>query len=100
MQVLVLLFGMVVSSEVTSWLACKNSPFLFIIRIIKLHKIGSTGDVNGISIGTHTNIQDNSLIHVSKTNIGGISLPVAIGSRVTIGNVLIWSTFMLSLLCG
>jgi hypothetical protein len=51
------------------------------------------GDINGISVGTGTNIQDHSLIHVSKTNILGTSMPVAIGSRVTIGPACIFSTY-------
>lgn len=44
------------------------------------------GDVNSISIGSATNIQDNSLVHVAKTNISGNVLPTTIGSRVTIGH--------------
>ncbi|CAA0843400.1 Gamma carbonic anhydrase 2- mitochondrial [Striga hermonthica] len=44
------------------------------------------GDVNGISIGSGTNIQDNSLVHVAKSNISGKVLPTIIGDNVTIGH--------------
>lgn len=45
----------------------------------------STGDVNSISVGTGTNIQDNSLVHVAKSNLSGKVLPTIIGDNVTIG---------------
>ena len=44
-----------------------------------------TGDVNSISIGSGTNIQDNSLVHVAKTNLAGKVLPTIIGDNVTVG---------------
>ncbi|CAI0392327.1 unnamed protein product [Linum tenue] len=44
------------------------------------------GDVNSIHIGTGTNIQDNSLVHVAKTNLSGKVLPTIIGDNVTVGH--------------
>ncbi|KAK6288070.1 hypothetical protein POUND7_014249 [Theobroma cacao] len=44
------------------------------------------GDVNSISIGSGTNIQDNSLVHVAKSNLSGKVLPTIIGSNVTVGH--------------
>ncbi|XP_047314842.1 gamma carbonic anhydrase 2, mitochondrial-like [Impatiens glandulifera] len=44
------------------------------------------GDVNSISIGAGTNIQDNSLVHVAKTNLAGKVLPTIVGDNVTIGH--------------
>lgn len=44
------------------------------------------GDVNSISIGEKTNIQDNVMIHVAKHNAAGKPLPTVIGSSVTIGH--------------
>lgn len=43
------------------------------------------GDVNGITVGSGTNIQDNSLVHVPKSNISGKVLPTIIGDNVTVG---------------
>ena len=43
------------------------------------------GDVNSISVGSGTNIQDNSLVHVAKSNLSGKVLPTIIGDNVTIG---------------
>jgi len=45
-----------------------------------------TGDVNSISIGERTNVQDNVMIHVAKHNAQGKPLPTIIGSDVTIGH--------------
>ncbi|KAH9330276.1 hypothetical protein KI387_002384, partial [Taxus chinensis] len=42
------------------------------------------GDVNSITVGSGTNIQDNTLVHVAKSNLGGKVLPTIIGSKVTI----------------
>lgn len=46
------------------------------------------GDVNNIEIGSHTNIQDNSVLHVThehaQSPAGGY--PLIIGSQVTIGH--------------
>ncbi|KAF6166680.1 hypothetical protein GIB67_005542 [Kingdonia uniflora] len=44
------------------------------------------GDVNNISVGSGTNIQDNSLVHVAKSNLSGKVLPTIIGDNVTIGH--------------
>ena len=44
------------------------------------------GDVNGIVVGSHTNIQDNAVVHVAKTNVGGRESPTIIGDRVTVGH--------------
>ncbi|KAL3514666.1 hypothetical protein ACH5RR_027383 [Cinchona calisaya] len=44
------------------------------------------GDVNSISVGSGTNIQDNSLVHVAKPNLSGKVLPTIIGDNVTIGH--------------
>eukprot|EP00262_Sarcandra_glabra_P007171 TRINITY_DN197_c0_g1_i2.p1 TRINITY_DN197_c0_g1~~TRINITY_DN197_c0_g1_i2.p1 ORF type:complete len:273 (-),score=52.28 TRINITY_DN197_c0_g1_i2:258-1076(-) len=44
------------------------------------------GDVNSISVGSGTNIQDNSLVHVAKSNISGKVLPTIIGDSVTVGH--------------
>ncbi|PIN06212.1 Dynactin, subunit p25 [Handroanthus impetiginosus] len=44
------------------------------------------GDVNSISVGSGTNIQDNSLVHVAKSNVSGRVLPTVIGNNVTIGH--------------
>lgn len=44
------------------------------------------GDVNNITVGSGTNIQDNSLVHVAKSNLSGKVLPTSIGDNVTIGH--------------
>lgn len=44
------------------------------------------GDVNSINIGSGTNIQDNSLVHVAKSNLAGKVLPTIIGNNVTVGH--------------
>ncbi|KAG9139701.1 hypothetical protein Leryth_023288 [Lithospermum erythrorhizon] len=44
------------------------------------------GDANSISIGSGTNIQDNSLVHVAKSNLAGKVLPTIIGDNVTVGH--------------
>ncbi|KAI3521969.1 hypothetical protein L1887_11446 [Cichorium endivia] len=44
------------------------------------------GDVNSISIGSGTNIQDHSLIHVAKSNLPGKVHPTIIGDNVTVGH--------------
>ena len=43
------------------------------------------GDVNSIRVGSRSNIQDNSLLHVAKSNLSGKVLPTIIGDNVTIG---------------
>lgn len=44
------------------------------------------GDVGSIKVGSGTNIQDNSLVHVAKTSLSGKILPTIIGDNVTIGH--------------
>ncbi|CAN6874492.1 unnamed protein product [Brassica oleracea var. botrytis] len=44
------------------------------------------GDANSISVGAGTNIQDNTLVHVAKSNLSGKVLPTLIGDNVTIGH--------------
>jgi len=43
------------------------------------------GDANNIQIGSGTNIQDNSLVHVAKSNLSGKVFPTIIGENVTVG---------------
>ena len=48
------------------------------------------GDVNSIAIGEATNIQDNSVLHVShKTPANPAGRPLVIGARVTVGHTVI-----------
>jgi carbonic anhydrase/acetyltransferase-like protein (isoleucine patch superfamily) len=48
------------------------------------------GDVNSISIGEASNIQDNSVLHVShKTPANPAGGPLVIGARVTVGHTVI-----------
>ncbi len=48
------------------------------------------GDVNRISIGDASNIQDGSVLHVShKTELDPVGGPLKIGARVTIGHTVI-----------
>lgn len=44
------------------------------------------GDVNSVTIGSRTNIQDNVLVHVARKALGGVPLATIIGSNVTIGH--------------
>ncbi|CAA7410462.1 unnamed protein product [Spirodela intermedia] len=44
------------------------------------------GDVNSIRVGSGTNIQDNSLVHVAKSNLAGKVFPTIIGDNVTVGH--------------
>lgn len=44
------------------------------------------GDLNAISIGANTNVQDNAVIHVARNAIGGQARPTVIGSNVTVGH--------------
>ncbi|CAH2043085.1 unnamed protein product [Thlaspi arvense] len=39
------------------------------------------GDANSINVGAGTNIQDNSLLHVAKSNLSGKVLPTVIGDN-------------------
>ncbi|KVI06549.1 Bacterial transferase hexapeptide repeat-containing protein [Cynara cardunculus var. scolymus] len=50
------------------------------------HTLLYIGDVNSISIGSGTNIQDHSLVHVAKSNLPGKVLPIVIGDNVTVGH--------------
>lgn len=47
--------------------------------------IFKSGDVNSIKVGSGTNIQDNSIVHVAKTSLSGKVLPTIIGDNVTVG---------------
>jgi hypothetical protein len=47
-----------------------------------------SGDANNIQIGSGTNIQDNSLVHVAKSNLSGKVFPTIIGNNVTVGKCL------------
>ena len=58
------------------------------------------GDVHSISIGSQTNIQDNSVLHVTSDNRftpGGY--PLAIGDRVTVGHGVILHACTIDNLC-
>lgn len=44
------------------------------------------GDVNSITVGENSNIQDNVLVHVAKNNPQHQPIPTIIGSHVTIGH--------------
>lgn len=59
--------------------------FVFFSFLLLSHMKLCAGDVNSVSIGAGTNVQDNSLIHVAKSNISGKVLPTIIGKNVTIG---------------
>ncbi|KAI3688889.1 hypothetical protein L2E82_46807 [Cichorium intybus] len=47
------------------------------------------GDVNSISIGSDTNIQDRSLVHVAKSNLLGKVHPTVIGYNVIVGHIVV-----------
>ena len=72
-------------------------PRATVIGDVKLGKSSSVwpgavvrGDVNHIHIGESTNIQDNSVLHVShKTEADPAGGPLIIGSRVTVGHSVI-----------
>ena len=49
-----------------------------------------SGDANNIQIGSGTNIQDNSLVHVAKSNLSGKVFPTIIGENVTVGKYTFW----------
>eukprot|EP00898_Chlorokybus_atmophyticus_P003359 jgi/Chlat1/4023/Chrsp26S04082 len=44
------------------------------------------GDVNKITVGSESNIQDGTIVHVAKNSIGGQVLPTIIGNKVTVGH--------------
>lgn len=66
---------------------------LYILWFLSNSRRKCTGDVNSISIGTGTNIQDNSLVHVAKSNLSGKVLPTIIGDNVTVGECLWMNAF-------
>ena len=45
------------------------------------------GDVNRVTIGRDTNIQDGTVIHVARNNAQGLAAPTTIGDRVTVGHM-------------
>ena len=48
------------------------------------------GDVNSISIGARTSIQDGSVLHVASARLaGGTGIPLAIGDECTVGHAAI-----------
>lgn len=53
------------------------------------------GDVNNIVVGSGTNIQDNSLVHVAKSNLSGKVLPTIIGDNVTVGELICCRRYVL-----
>ena len=54
------------------------------------------GDVNSIAIGESTNIQDNSVLHVShKTPANPAGGPLVVGARVTVGHTVILHACMI-----
>ncbi|KAK3425362.1 hypothetical protein EUGRSUZ_F01883 [Eucalyptus grandis] len=57
-----------------------------LLEMCKLGEDHLSGDVNSISVGSGTNIQDNSLVHVAKSNLSGKVLPTIIGDNVTVGH--------------
>ncbi|PWZ31370.1 Gamma carbonic anhydrase 1, mitochondrial [Zea mays] len=57
-----------------------------IIFAINKSMTSISGDANIIQIGSGTNIQDNSLIHVAKSNLSGKVFPTTIGNNVTVGH--------------
>lgn len=59
--------------------------FIFSLVVLAQYEIFHAGDVNSISIGAGSNIQDNSLVHVAKSNLSGKVLPTIIGNNVTVG---------------
>ncbi|KAF7093639.1 hypothetical protein CFC21_096043 [Triticum aestivum] len=44
------------------------------------------GDANNVQVGSGTNIQDNSVVHVAKSNLTGKVFPTIIGDNVTVGH--------------
>lgn len=73
---LVLIFTTLYLSDVCAFVA---------VCYLLLNDILCEGDVNSIIIGSSTNIQDNSLVHVAKSNLSGKVLPTIIGDNVTVG---------------
>jgi carbonic anhydrase/acetyltransferase-like protein (isoleucine patch superfamily) len=46
----------------------------------------ASGDVNSITIGAGSNLQDGCVVHVAKDNVGKVVLPTVVGERVTVGH--------------
>jgi carbonic anhydrase/acetyltransferase-like protein (isoleucine patch superfamily) len=44
------------------------------------------GDVNSITIGAGSNLQDGCVVHVAKDNVGKVVLPTVVGERVTVAH--------------
>jgi hypothetical protein len=65
-------------------LSCRIVSLL--VKFFHQH-VGNTiaGDANSIQIGSGTNIQDNSIVHVAKSNLSGKVFPTIIGDNVTVG---------------
>lgn len=69
------------------------APNASVIGDVKLGKGSSVwygailrGDVNTITVGEQTNIQDNAVVHVARYNVQKKPAPTRIGSNVTIGH--------------
>ncbi|GJV75241.1 gamma carbonic anhydrase 1, mitochondrial-like protein [Tanacetum coccineum] len=62
--------------------------FLKLFKVVNFEYIDELlpGDVNNISIGSGTNIQNHSLVHVAKSNLPGKVHPTMIGDNVTVGH--------------
>ncbi|KAL2348546.1 hypothetical protein Fmac_002546 [Flemingia macrophylla] len=78
---LVLLLG---NETVTS--LTKHSTAPLVINRNAQRRPHRHSDVNSVVIGSGTNIQDNSLVHVAKSNLNGKVLPTVIGDNVTVGH--------------
>lgn len=57
----------------------------FCLYLCQCGSFALAGDVNHIRVGSETNIQDNTLVHVAKTNVSGNVAPTIIGNKVTVG---------------
>ncbi|URD90686.1 bacterial transferase hexapeptide domain containing protein, partial [Musa troglodytarum] len=64
------------------WTDDKAQQALLVVLVSDWH-----GDANSIRVGTGTNIRDDSLVHVAKSNPSGKVLPTIIGDNVTGGLV-------------
>ena len=51
--------------------------------------VRNSADVNHITVGENSNVQDGAIVHVAKNNAAGKALPTVIGSNVTIGELLV-----------
>jgi hypothetical protein len=70
-------------------LRLKRFVLSFPVSIILVFFAKSTylisGDANNVQVGSGTNIQDNSVVHVAKSNLSGKVFPTIIGDNVTVG---------------